>query len=179
MTRRGAMADVDLAAIIVRLRAHADVISALLSGVSDDQARWKPEPTKWSILEVVTHLADEEVEDFRSRVDRTLHRPDAAWDPIDPEGWVVERRYNEGSLSQSLERFLTSRSESVTWLEGLVAPDWTLAHEHPRFGSIAAGDLLTSWVAHDHIHIRQLNRLQMEFLLDSHSSYSADYAGSW
>jgi len=173
------MADLDLRSITARLEANADVFRALVSGVGDGQARWKPEPDQWSILEVVAHLADEEVEDFRSRVDRTLHRPDAPWDPIDPQGWAIERRYNEGSLAESLDRFLVSRKESVVWLEGLDAPDWTLAHEHPRFGPIRAGDLMTSWLAHDQIHIRQINRLQREFLVASLSGYSPDYAGRW
>jgi len=173
------VATVNLPVIIDRLRANAAVISHLVAGVGDEQARWKPEPPKWSILEVTTHLADEEVEDFRSRVDAALHRPDAAWDPIDPQGWAVARRYNEGTLSVALDRFLSGRKESVEWLEGLGAPDWRLAHDHPRFGPIRAGDLLTSWVAHDCIHIRQLNRLQREFLVASVSGFSPEYAGRW
>ena len=173
------MPDVNLPVIIGRLRANAAAISALLSGVSAEQARWKPEPKKWSILEVVTHLADEEVEDFRIRVDGTLHQPELAWSPIDPEGWALERRYNEGRLSDVLDRFLASRSKSVAWLADLETPDWSSTHEHPRFGPIQAGDLLTSWVAHDHIHIRQINRLQREFLVTSVSAYSPQYAGRW
>lgn len=170
---------VDLESIVDRLAAHADVFRAQVSGVGAAQARWKPEPAKWSMLEVVTHLADEEVEDFRRRVDLTLHSPDAAWPPIDPERWAVERRYNEGSLAEALVRFLAARAESVAWLRGLVDPDWDLTHRHPRLGPIRAGDLLTGWVAHDHIHIRQLNRLQRAYLVTSMSGYSADYAGRW
>jgi hypothetical protein len=170
---------VDLSSVVRRLRANADAVAAQVAGVGDDEARWKPEPTKWSILEVVTHLADEEVEDFRRRVDLTLHSPRAEWPPIDPEGWAVQRRYSEGDLQGALGRFLTSRAESVDWLESLVDPDWDLAYRHPRFGPIRAGDLLTSWVAHDYIHIRQLNRLQRELLVTSISGYSPAYAGRW
>jgi hypothetical protein len=46
-------------------------------------------------------------------------------------------------------------------------------------GSVTAGDLLTSWVAHDAIHIRQLNRLQRQFLEAELSEYSPAYAGPW
>jgi hypothetical protein len=89
------MPHVDVPAIVASLVANARVIAAQVSGVSDAQARWKPEPGKWSILEVVTHLADEEVEDFRSRVGSTLSDPQVEWPAIDPEGWAVRRRYNE------------------------------------------------------------------------------------
>jgi hypothetical protein len=171
--------DVDARAAVARLRANAAACAALAADVPAAQARWKPEPEKWSILEVVSHLADEEEEDFRARLDLTLHRPDAAWKPIDPERWAVERGYNEGDLGDALRRFLSSREESVAWLEALEAPDWSQTHQRPRFGPIRAGDLLTSWVAHDHIHIRQLNRLHREYLVASLSRYSPDYAGRW
>ncbi|MEQ1855457.1 MAG: DinB family protein [Longimicrobiales bacterium] len=162
-----------------RLRANADVVAALVRGVDDDQARWKPDPAQWSIVEVVNHLADEEVEDFRTRLDLTLHRPEEAWPRIDPQKWVAARAYAERDLSESLVRFLARRAETISWLTSLGAPDWERAHEHPRFGPIRAGDLMISWVAHDHIHIRQLNRLHREFLVASLPGHSPEYAGRW
>lgn len=162
-----------------RLRANAEVIAAQVAGVGAEQARWKPDATQWSVLEVMNHLADEEVEDFRTRLDLTLHRPEAEWPRIDPQRWAVERRYNEGSLGEALGRFLGRRAQSVVWLAGLEAPDWSRAHQHPRFGPISAGDLMISWIAHDHIHIRQLNRLQREYLVASLPEHSPTYAGTW
>lgn len=173
------MRPLDLGAIVTSLRRNAEVVAGLASDVDGEQARWKPEPGKWSILEVVAHLADEEVDDFRARLDYTLHRPQSPWQPIDPEGWAVERRYNEGHLPDALARFRAARSESILWLEGLEAPDWASAHHHPKLGPIRAGDLLTAWVAHDHIHVRQLNRLHREFLVSTVSDFSARYAGDW
>jgi hypothetical protein len=167
-----------VAALRDRLRAHADVFAGLVAGVGDEQARWRPEPAQWSILEVVNHLADEELEDFRARLDATLHRP-GEWPPIDPQGWPAARRYNERALADSLQRFLAARAESLTWLDGLVTPDWSRAYQHPRVGSITAGDLRTSWVAHDHIHIRQINRLHRDWVVTSLSDHSPEYAGQW
>lgn len=71
---------------IARLSANVATFEHLLAGVSPDQARWKPDPLQWSILEVVNHLADEEVEDFRQRLELTLRDPKAEWPPIDPQG---------------------------------------------------------------------------------------------
>jgi len=169
----------DLDVMIGRLRANAEVLAALAAGVGERQARWKPAPDKWSILEVVSHLADEEVEDFRTRVDLTLHRPGTPWPPIDPQGWVSARAYNEGELARSLDGFLSARRDSLAWLDELESPDWSRAYDHPKAGRISAGDLLTSWVAHDHIHIRQLNRLHREYLVAELSEHSPDYAGAW
>ena len=76
----------DLAYCRTRLRQSAAAIVALAQGVTPEQARWKPTPEEWSLLEVICHLYDEEREDFRQRLDLTLHHPEADWPPIHPVG---------------------------------------------------------------------------------------------
>jgi hypothetical protein len=170
----------DTNGIIRRLEANAPVVRAQLHGVGDAQARWKPAPEQWSLLEVVAHLADEELLDFRTRVDLTLHRPGEEWPRIDPERWASERRYNEGDLREALERFVAERRRSVAWLDSLGERDWTVAHAHPRFGPIRAGDLLASWLAHDLIHVRQINRLHRAWLETTLApDFKLEYAGRW
>lgn len=170
----------DIARVIARLRYDAEVVRALCEGVDDLQARWKPTPAQWSVLEVVCHLGDEEVRDFRTRLDLTLHSPGAPWPPIDPPRWAVEGRYNERALSPALAVFLREREDSVRWLKGLAAPDWSRATEHPTAGPIRAGDLLAAWVAHDLIHVRQINRLHRQYLeAELLPDHDPAYAGSW
>lgn len=169
----------NLAPFILRLRHNARGFEELVRGVSDEQARWKPAPDHWSILEVINHLGDEEVLDFRTRLDLVLHKPGEPWPGIDPEGWAVERRYNERDLQESLARFLTERRASIAWLEGLVAPDWNRTYPHPSMGELRAGDLLASWLAHDLLHTRQITRLHFQYLAQSLPEYSTTYAGTW
>ena len=142
--------------MIDRMAANAGAIQQLVVGVADDQARWKPAPDAWSILEVVNHLADEERDDFRTRVDLTLHRPEVDWPPIDPVGWVTQRDYASRDLADSLAAFLDERARSLAWLRGLDAPNWENEHRHPIFGGMKAGRLMASWAAHDLLHLRQL-----------------------
>ena len=80
----------NLAYAIDRLNQNAVAIQALVT-VDEAQARWRPAPDEWSILEVLSHLVDEEREDFRQRLDYTLHRPGEAWPATDPPGWVISR----------------------------------------------------------------------------------------
>lgn len=161
-----------------RLEATAKAIEALARGVDGEQARWKPAPEKWSILEVVNHLHDEEREDFRQRLDYTLHRPGERWPKIDPEGWVAARGYAERDLDESLDRFLAERRQSVEWLRGLESPDLDAVYEHPR-GRVSAGDLLAAWLAHDLLHVRQLARLRYQHLAAAAHPYRLEYAGEW
>ena len=66
----------DHLAIARQLAYNAETIHSYVNGLTVEQARWKPTPNDWSILEVINHLYDEEREDFRVRIDYTLHRPD-------------------------------------------------------------------------------------------------------
>jgi hypothetical protein len=157
---------------------NAARIRALVQEVSDEQARWKPDPASWSILEVVNHLWDEERHDFRVRLDITLHRPDQPWPPIDPGGWVTARAYNQRSLGPSLEGFLAERQASLAWLRGLEAPDWEASYQAP-WGPIRAGDLMAAWVAHDLLHTRQLVELHWAHTTAALDPYDVRYAGTW
>ncbi len=159
-----------------RLETSGGILVELFTGVDDGEARWKPAPERWSMLEVLAHLGDEEREDFRPRISSTLEDPAREWPPIDPEGWVVERRYNERDLAESLNVFRLERAASLEWLRELIDPDWSRAHEHPSLGVLRAGDLLAAWVAHDDLHIRQLSQLRVEYLDVLAAPYSTRYA---
>lgn len=163
---------------VTRLGENVRIFEGLVGGVGEEQARWKPAPERWSMLEVLGHLYDEEVDDFRQRVDYTLHRPGEEWPKIDPRGWVTARAYNERDLGESLRNFLRERGRSLAWLREWKEPDWGARHERPQ-GVLAAGDILASWVAHDFLHARQLTRLHYEYVARVAAPYRIEYAGDW
>lgn len=160
------------------LAANAGRIETMVEGVSDEQARWKPDEAAWSVLEVINHLYDEEMEDFRLRIDYTLYRPGEEWPPIDPEGWVTERHYNGRVLESSVWNFLSARERSLEWLRNLPPSDWDREYR-AQFGVIRAGDILASWVVHDLLHLRQLVELQYLYDRERLAPNEAEYAGDW
>lgn len=163
---------------IQQMTDNAERIRVLVQGVSDEQARWRPDADAWSIVEVVNHLYDEEREDFRVRLDIILHRPADKWPAIDPQGWVRKRNYNERDIEASLQNFLAERHASLEWLRGLSSPDWDTEYE-AHFGPIRAGDMFAAWVTHDQLHMRQLVELHRAYTEHLVEPYSLDYAGSW
>lgn len=157
---------------------HAEAIDRLARGISDEQARWKPDERSWSILEVINHLCDEEREDFRDRLDILLHRTGELFPKIDPESWVAGRRYNERNLGESLDGFARERQASILWIGELKDPKWDAVYEQPKW-RVTAADIFASWVAHDILHMRQLVRLRWLYTLDKLKPHKTDYAGSW
>ncbi len=164
---------------VAALEANAPIIAALVRAIPPERARWRPTPADWSVLEVVNHLADEEREDFRLRLDIALHRPVTPVPPNDPDAWPATRAYNERDLAESLARFLAERQRSLAWLRALVAPDWSNAIPRNSGGVLRAGDLLAAWAAHDVLHLRQLVELQYASLAAAAQPFGVEYAGDW
>lgn len=164
--------------IIIKLAEDQSIFKHLLSGKSEKEYLWRPRPDKWNLLEIVCHLLDEEREDFRARVQHCLENPLSAMKPINPTGWVLERKYAEQNYGQMLELFLTERQNSVTWLNTLKNVNWESAHPHPKLGAMSAKLFLTNWLAHDYLHFRQIIRYHYHYLKEQ-TGIDLQYAGNW
>ena len=164
--------------IVTLLTAHAGAIRGLAQGFTVKQAHWKPDVNSWSVVEVINHLVDEDLEDFRAHLAGLLTRPSQPWTAGDPQGWVTSRQYQARDLAPSIDAFMQARAKSLAWLENLAVPDWTIAYDLP-WGKLSAGDLLASWAAHDLLHIRQLTELNYALLEQASLPDRAAYAGDW
>ena len=164
--------------IIDQLEINAQVFKSLLKAVPERMYRWKPAADKWSLLEIICHLYDEEREDFRTRVRITLEGPAKTLPGINPILWVTEREYQKQDYFHKLLDFLSEREKSVEWLRSLEAPAWGNVHLHPKLGPMSASLFLNNWLAHDYLHIRQINKNKYLFLKE-HVNTSLYYAGNW
>ena len=155
-----------------------EMIRALTFGITQDEARVKPNPESWSILEVVCHLYDEEREDFREHLDFILYRQSEEWHRIDPQGWVTERKYNGQDFIEMQKKFFAEREKSLEWLQGISGTDWETTYTSEN-GSVSAGEMFSCWVAHDNLHIRQLVELRRNWIERMTQPYNIQYAGDW
>ncbi|MGE5250697.1 MAG: DinB family protein [Bacteroidota bacterium] len=160
------------------LKDSSAMIRALLAGIGPQDAMEKPHSQSWSVLEVVCHLYDEEREDFREHLNFILNRRDETWHTIDPDGWVTERRYNQQDFVNMREKFFAERARSLEWLDALRGRDWDVSFT-TEFRVMSAGDMLSSWVAHDNLHIRQLVELRRSRIERITQPYAIAYAGDW
>jgi hypothetical protein len=168
----------DYHTIITELSGNTTVFNGLLAGVPRQQYLWRPAPEKWCLLEIVCHLYDEEREDFRARTKHVLESPTQPLPPIDPAGWVLQRRYMEQDYDGKVQQLLHERQLSVEWLRSLHTPVWHNAYLHPKLGYMTAKMLLCNWLAHDHLHFRQITRIKYQYLQHI-SGETLSYAGEW
>jgi len=164
--------------IINELNRNKSVFKNFLENLDDKLIHWKQSETKWSLLEIICHLCDEEKEDFRARVASTLEDPTKEFNPIDPVGWVTSRKYSEEIFEVKLNQFIAEREKSIEFLKNLNMPKWDNYYEHPKFGNMTAKMFFTNWLAHDYLHIRQIIKLKFDYLSIT-TNEKLNYAGEW
>ena len=169
----------DLRGCIDQLNRGATAIAELAGDTIPEDAAWKPDADRWSVLEVVNHLTDVEVEDFRTDANLILFDPDKTWPNFDIFEWVTSRSYNDRELSVSIAAFQEERRQSICWLEALKEFDLNASHSGNGFSRkpMRFGDVLASWVAHDLFHVRQLALLKWDILNRNSSPFSPAYSG--
>jgi hypothetical protein len=164
--------------IIRRLDDNQFIFKSLLRNRSKEEVKWKPDPNQWCMLEVVCHLLDEEKKDFRTRVEYVLRDPTDPLPMFDPIKSVTDRKYIEQDFETKAKEFLLERSNSINWLRSVRKPAWKNEYQHPKLGPMSAELFLINWLAHDHIHIRQINRLSYQYL-NSTTNIDLSYAGNF
>ena len=163
---------------ISRFWANAKVVENLISDVEPEQAVWKSAPEKWSIIEAVYHLYQTENGDFRPRLEKTLRNPQEDWSVLDSEIWNEQRINNRLNSTETARLFLDERANSIEWLKGIKDADWTKTHCAEKL-TLSAGDLLASWLAHDFLHIKQITRIQYDYVNFFSAPHKTVYAGKW
>lgn len=167
----------DTVFLIEQLSQNRQVFEQLFKVNSTEIALWKPNSEHWCMLQIVCHLVDEEQDDFRTRV-KTALNPELPFIPIDPLGWVAARDYMGQDYHAKCKEWLALRVESVEWLNSLKGTNWQSTLNHPEMGPISAYRFLANWVAHDHIHIRQILKVKQAYLAHI-SGQDLSYAGQW
>jgi len=163
---------------INQLHHQGEAILSICTPVTEIQAGWKPDPENWSVKEVLNHLLREERLDFRNHLKHIFFEGQDIPPEIASKKWEKEKAEEPTSLSQIILDFKAERETSIAWLNALQDPDWeaTITFE---WGSLSAGDLLASWLAHDLLHLRQLVVLQYHLTASESQPFEIDYAGQW
>jgi DinB superfamily len=143
----------------VRMQAAAPAkLARLLKGVTPAGARKRPAPGKWSIAEIVAHLADTEVA-MGWRVRMVLGQPGEPIQPFDQDAWAAAMRYHKRDPRKSLEQYRGLRQANVALLKSLAPDDWKKSAMHPERGEQTVRAIVEMTAGHDLNHFAQIERI--------------------
>jgi hypothetical protein len=130
------------------------ILRALMCEFSEEDARWKPAPDRFSVAEVLAHLTHSEGHCYRLRVDRFLKEERPEFEPDDAQMHL--ERYRNADPEDELDHFEEQREDNVDFLRGLPAEEGNRVALHREAGEITLSQMLHEWVLHDLGHIRQI-----------------------
>lgn len=127
-------------------------------GLPDSVLRQPEKPGKWSVVEVIQHLADSElVAGFRTRMMLAEDRP--ALQAYDQDRWAGELGYRHVSLGQALEQLRALRTANLHLWRGLTPRQLERVGLHSERGPESVGHTVRLMAGHDLAHRRQINRI--------------------
>lgn len=139
------------------LRVTPVVVRALVAGLTAEEARHRPGPAEWAVVEVVAHMADTD-ERALARVRRMLDERDPALSSFDQDALAVERRYLDMDVADQAERYAAGRADHVSLLESLDDDGWHRTGHHEEHGSVTV-ELYEVHVANEDVdHLAQIAR---------------------
>jgi hypothetical protein len=128
-----------------------------MSEITEEDARWKPAPERFSIAEVLAHLSHSEGHCYRARVDRFLSEEMPEFES--DEAQMHLELYRNGHPEEDFGHFQDQRETNVEMLRGLPAAAGSRKGRHQSAGEITLSQMLHEWALHDLGHIRQIAEL--------------------
>ncbi|HEX2187614.1 MAG TPA: DinB family protein [Longimicrobiaceae bacterium] len=134
-------------------------LAAAVAGLDDAALRVPEAPGKWSVVEVVKHLADTELV-YGYRLRRIVAEPGCAVEGYDQDAWARSLGYHDAELPAALEQHRALRTANLRWLRTLDDEQLDRAGVHSERGPESVRQGVRLVAAHDLLHLRQIERIR-------------------
>ena len=133
-------------------------LTTRLRGVAEPVLRRPEAPGKWSVVDVIQHLADSDlVAGFRVRMVLSEERP--LLQGYDQDRWASEFRYREVPLALALDQLRGLRAANLHLWKQLSPQQLERVGLHAERGPESVGHILRLMGGHDLVHRRQIDRI--------------------
>jgi len=139
------------------LEATPGILRGLMTELTEEDARWKPAPDRFSVAEVLAHLSHSEGDCYRMRLDRFMAEARPEIEPDDAQMYLD--LYRDANPEDSFDHFEEQRENNIKFLRGLSAGAGDRIALHKEYGEITLAQMLNEWALHDLGHIRQIAEL--------------------
>lgn len=139
-------------------KATSAKLKKAIHGLTPKQLKWKPAPGKWSVAEIVAHLADAEiVASWRMRL--IIGASGTTIQPFDQDVWASVFRYGQRDAKQSVEVFRVLRENNLAMLKAIPPESWESYGMHLERGKESIAHLTRMFAGHDTNHLKQIEAI--------------------
>ena len=142
-------------------RTTAAKLKKAIAGLTPTQLKWRPQPGKWSIAEIIAHLGDTEiVASWRMR--SVIGENGITIQPFDQDAWASAFEYQERDARRSLEFFRILRENNLAMLKEISPATWENYGMHLERGKETIAHLARMFAGHDTNHVLQVERIAQQ-----------------
>ena len=119
--------------------------------------QYKPAPNRWSVHEIIIHLADSEASSY-VRCRFLIAEPGRTVMPYDQDLWAQKLNYHAQSTDDAIALFRLLRRASYDLIKDLPASAWSATLHHPEHGEYTFDRWLDIYTNHTSWHIAQMRK---------------------
>ncbi|HEY2433243.1 MAG TPA: DinB family protein [Vicinamibacterales bacterium] len=136
----------------------ASAIGHLIAGRSTTELQRRPSADRWSIAEIVSHLADSEIV-FAFRLRQILSAAGGPIQAFDQNAWVDSQQAASSDAFASLSLFAALRGANLLLVRRLTGEELCRFGVHAERGEESIAHMLSLYAGHDRNHLAQVERI--------------------
>jgi len=152
----------DLSALLERYRRGPELLAVVLTGVFGEEEDFAPAPGKWSVRQIVAHLADSELVGAH-RFRQVIAEDNPTLIAYNQDQWAANLDYARRKPKLSLETFRRLRGENYELLKGLPEAAFARAGNHSARGRMTLLEMVEENAGHAESHARGLQEMREEY----------------
>jgi hypothetical protein len=152
----------NLADTLERFRRGPELLAVVLTGVFGEETDFTAAPGKWSIRQIVAHLADSEMVGAQ-RFRKVIAEERPALEAFDQDAWASNLDYARKQPKNSLESFRRVRAENYELLKSVPEAAFEREGVHSERGPVSLRQLLEIYADHAESHARQMQAIRDEY----------------
>lgn len=145
----------EIAELLERFRRGPELLAALLTGAAGREFDFEPAPGKWTIRQIMAHMADSEMMGAM-RLRLTIAEDNPALSVYDQDLWAVRLDYAQRKPSDCMETFRRVRRENYDLLRAMPEDVFGRTCVHAEHGQLTLLDLLRIYTEHAEKHGEQI-----------------------
>ena len=144
---------------LVVLARTPNELEQLVEGLSPADLAQPEAPGKWSMLQVMRHLADSELV-WAYRVRRIIAENRPAIEGYDQDAWASGLHYERADVAESLAEIKALRAGNLRLIRALDPAQRQRVGIHSERGEESVEHLIRMYAGHDILHQNQLARIR-------------------
>ena len=134
-------------------------LAGAVAGLDAERLHRPERPGKWSLAEVLAHLADSDLV-WGYRLRRVLAEERPTLTGYDQDAWAARLHYRDARVADSLALFGALRAANLRLVRATTPADLQRVGVHSERGEESVTHLLALYAAHDLVHLRQIERIK-------------------